>query len=171
MWSKEVASAMKDLNLEMFTVRGNSPYRANRDGAAVRIRRKNTMWPVLDCFFVKELEDGRWAKVNSWCSDRVVTESRETWERDWLFPIRHVRVGPYSFPIGSNPDAMLKRQYGNDTSDVAIVHRACVSGHATSRGLLVVFEFKKTVKDRDAQQALAQLIAATCTPASQWSRF
>ena len=45
-------------------------------------------------------------------------------------------------------------------SDVAIVDRACVSGHATSRGLLVVFELEKVIKDRDAQQALAQLIAA-----------
>lgn len=46
------------------------------------------------------------------------------------------------------------------TCDVAIVDGGCFKGHATSRGLLVVFQLKKAVQERDAQRALAQLIAA-----------
>ncbi len=46
------------------------------------------------------------------------------------------------------------------TADVAIVDRACVSSGFVSRGLLVIFEFKKAVADIDGRQAIAEFIAA-----------
>ena len=57
LWSPEFA-AIADLNgLEIITFRGASLSFATREGAAIRLRKKKTIFPVMDIFFTKCLTD------------------------------------------------------------------------------------------------------------------
>jgi hypothetical protein len=113
LWSPAFATKLAERDLEAFYLRGSSLKWATREGAAVRVRKRGTVVPTCDIFFVKEVGDGTWAKVNSWSEwNRVVYEPKETWQPGWLFPLRHVHAQGVDWPVGHDAESMLTAQYG-----------------------------------------------------------
>jgi len=119
LWSPEFASMLASRDLETFYLRGASLTFATREMAAVRVRRRGTITPTLDIFFVREMEDGRWGKVNTWSRtgdvDSVTYSESEVWDgREWVFPLTRLTVDGMTWPVPAMARAMLDKQYGED---------------------------------------------------------
>lgn len=120
LYGPEFAKLLKTRGLESFFLRGCSEASATREGAAVRIRRRGTIFPTMDIFFVDQMEDGTWSRVSTWSDGgkhRTWAVPQEHWlDTDWLFPIREVEVDGMTWPIGNQPEKMLTQQYGDKWS-------------------------------------------------------
>jgi hypothetical protein len=115
LWSPEFASLLDRRGLETFFLRGTSLNYATREGAAVRIRRKGTITPTLDLFFVHERPDGKYTKVNTWNHGQMTYAGKECWDdRSWVYPIRMVEVDGIMCPVGNEAEKMLDMQYGSE---------------------------------------------------------
>ena len=110
-WSPEFATLLSLKGLETFTLIGASLEGATREGACMRVRRKNHIHPTLDIFFVREREDGKMARVNTWWGDKLTYD--EVWDsRDWVYPLHKEEVDGMNWTIANKPEEMLDRQYG-----------------------------------------------------------
>jgi hypothetical protein len=117
LWSPEFATLLDQHGLETFYLKGASLRVVNsifqKEGCSLRIRRKGTIYPTADIFFVKERPDGSWAKVNTWNGDKVTYNTPEIWpSADWLFPLQEVAVDGMTWSIARRPELMLDQQYG-----------------------------------------------------------
>lgn len=112
LWSSEFATLCDLRNLEVMMVRGASLTFATKDMATVRLRTKGTTFPHLDIFFTKQIDEDHWAKVDSWSGTEFVTNPKETWNADWLFPLQTRIINNIPFPIANQPEKLLDKQYG-----------------------------------------------------------
>lgn len=117
-WSPQFATVLAAHGLETFFLRSASLQKASREGAALRVRRKGTKVPTLDMFYVRPRPDGKWSKVDSWDHGELSDNARETWESDWLFPLRNVDMGDFTVPVGREAEKMLDKQYGPEWRSV-----------------------------------------------------
>lgn len=130
LWSPEFAKLLDMAGLETFYLRGASLEFATREMGAVRVRRKGTVIPTLDIFFVKEREDGTWSKVNTWNNGTLTFNPGEVWDDEsWLFPIQEVDVDGMKWPVGNKPREMLDRQYGQGWDKFIKSPKALTNSH------------------------------------------
>lgn len=129
MFSEKFRNDIGKGGLEAIYLRGASLNRATKEGAAVRLRRRGTVMPVCDVFFVKPNEDGtRVEKVDSWRKTDVVKAStKETWDNDVIFPTRWVDVDGMRLPFPNNSKVALEQQYGENVMNVMYARSAWFS--------------------------------------------
>lgn len=112
LWSPEFARVADQHGLEVTLLRGSTLSMVSREGAAVRLRRKNTTIPIMDIFFTKQIDQGHYAKINSWSAGRVVPNKNETWDTDWLLPLKDEDIDGMLWSLPNQPEKLLKKQYG-----------------------------------------------------------
>lgn len=125
--------------LEQITLFFATATRAEKNGAALRIRKKGTNTPVLDIFFEepREAEGGgtEWVKLDGWNGKRLNWSTKEIWPSDVLFPIQKKMVDDIMVPLPAQPEKMLKIQYG-PTALTSVVTRPVLFSHETPFTLL-----------------------------------
>ena len=114
MFSSQFGNDISAYDLEAIFLIGASTKFATREAAAVRIRRKKTLTPVCDVFFVKEMTPNIFAKVDSWNGNKLSFNNKERWEKQWLFPLEKKQVDELDLWFPHNPESILKQQYGNN---------------------------------------------------------
>jgi hypothetical protein len=130
-WGPEFASDCARHGLDVFSMRGASLHWAWAFGNSTGIRCKlqGTCTPTVDIFFEKNMENGFWSKIESWDPDGSVQPNpKETWPQDSVFPIVPTIMDHgllVHFP--ADPEALLRRQYGQDVLDV-IQYRGIMAG-------------------------------------------
>lgn len=130
-WSPEFGSMADQAGLETFFLRCASLQSATREGSVVRLRRKGTIVPTMDIFFVREKEDGTYAKVNTWSSQGSLTyEPRETWHKEWLYPLQTLPVDGMTWPVAHAYPEMLTLQYGPHWSTLIQSPNPLTKSHA-----------------------------------------
>lgn len=130
LWSSEFAALLAARGLETFYLRGASLEFATREGAAVRVRRRGTITPTLDIFFVHERPDGACAKVDSWRGAEFTYNRKETWDSvDWIYPLRRVQLDGFSCTIARRAEDMLTRQYGPKWSSALLSPKPLIATH------------------------------------------
>lgn len=137
MFSEKFREDISEGGLEAIYLRGTSLNRATKEGAAVRLRRRGTIMPVCDVFFVKPSKDGtRVEKIDSWRKTDVTKPStKETWDTDVIFPTRWVDVDGMRLPFPNNSKVALEQQYGENVMDVMYARSAWFS-HAYPYAIL-----------------------------------
>lgn len=111
-WSPEFAALLARRGLETFFLRGMSLHFSTREGAALRIRRKGKVTPTFDLFYVAEMPNGKLAKVDAWSGEDRTYNDKETWEPEWLFPLKTLTMSDgLQVPVGQQPEKMLDKQY------------------------------------------------------------
>lgn len=124
LWSREWATLVRRrCNLEVILLRGSTLGSAGREGACVRLRRRGTLTPTLDIFFVAERpSDRKWIKLDGWREGgtRPLYNAKERWDgRDWVYPLRRVTVDHgVTCTLPNQAEKMLDRQYGTGWSTV-----------------------------------------------------
>lgn len=115
LWSDEFSTLAALRGFETFYLPFASLKKATREGACMRLRRKDTQIPTIDIFFSTPMEDGSFAKVNTWNGGRITVEKRETWPSpDWIYPIQEKDIDGMKWSMPNQPQKMLKQQYGED---------------------------------------------------------
>lgn len=114
MFSHQFGEDIKPYGLEAIFLLGASTKFVTRQAAAVRIRKQKTLTPVCDIFFVKETEDGIFAKVDSWSGENVTFNSTEQWTEGELFPTKRKTVDGLDLMFPNNPVKTLETQYGKN---------------------------------------------------------
>lgn len=117
LWSREFASMAAQKGLEITILRGSTLQFASREGAAVRLRRKNTQIPLMDIFFTKKMDENHYAKINSWSGNTLSPNKNETWDSDWLMPLKDVEIDGMLWSLPNQPEKLLKKQYGDKCLD------------------------------------------------------
>lgn len=117
LWSHEFARLADQHGLEVTLLRGSTLTMATREGAAVRLRRKGATIPIMDVFFTKKIDDDHYAKINSWSGGSLSPNKNETWDVDWLLPLRDVDVDGMLWSLPNQPEKLLKKQYGEKCLD------------------------------------------------------
>jgi hypothetical protein len=112
MFSAEFGKELEKYNMEAIFLIGASTRTATKESAAVRIRKKKTITPICDIFFVKESSPGVFSKVDRWRNNKPVYNKKERWASDLLFPIRNKEVDDINLPFPNQPLPTLKQQYG-----------------------------------------------------------
>jgi hypothetical protein len=116
LFSKEFSDiALASEGLEVIFLMGFNENYATREGAAVRLRIKDTIVPICDIFFVSEdpeHEERRICKIDSWNGDVLTFNDKEKWLSEWIFPIEEKTIDDMIVPLPRNPEQMLKQQYG-----------------------------------------------------------
>jgi hypothetical protein len=113
-WSQEFVDNMDKHGLEVFYLRGSSLDFATKEGAAVRLRLKNSVVPTCDVFTTYEHANGKLTKVDSWNGDKIVHSSKEIWQKDWVYPIQQKELGGMMWNLPNQPEKLLQQQYGSD---------------------------------------------------------
>jgi hypothetical protein len=112
LFSPAFATVLDKYNLEPFVLRWASLNRANKDAAAVRVRRKGTTTPTADLFFSKSIDDVQCGTVKSWNGDKVEYFDIETWPQDWIFPVQKIEMDGMVWPLPAQPHKCLDQHYG-----------------------------------------------------------
>lgn len=113
MFSRDFSRDVKIFDLEVIFLRGSSIKKASREGAAVRIRKKGTLTPVVDIFFVLEQNDV-WGKVDKWNGGKIKLNKKEQWKQCDLFPLIRKKVDNLLLSFPQNTLNVLKKQYGEN---------------------------------------------------------
>ena len=100
--------------LEVFLLRFNSSAEyADKIGAAVRIRRKNTITPTCDIFFVAETNNrNEVAKADSWNGEKINFNESEVFDKSWIYPTKYCIVDDMELSFPNQPEKVLMAQYG-----------------------------------------------------------
>lgn len=119
-WSQEFVDDCDQVDVEVFHLRWGSLERAHKFGNAtgIRCRLKGQKSPTMDIFFEKEVVPGTMAKIESWDGESVEVNPREIWSKSDVLPIQWKTIDGMEIPMPSNPEALLKQQYGKDCLDV-----------------------------------------------------
>lgn len=112
LFSSKFASVLDRYNLEPFVLRWATLENANKDSAAVRVRRKGTTTPTADLFFSRSISDTHCATVKGWNGSRVDYFDIETWPKDWIYPIQKVELDGILWPLPAQPRKCLDQHYG-----------------------------------------------------------
>ena len=112
-WGEKFTTLLHLNGLETFFLRGATLNTATREGSCVRVRKKGTIVPTLDIFFVKERDDGKFAKVNTWSGNTITyNEPSELWDSaEWIYPLHEENIDGMIWPIANRGEDMLDRQY------------------------------------------------------------
>lgn len=141
LWSPEFGKVLEEYGLESFFLRGATLDSATREGAGVRVRKKGTITPTIDIFFVKEREDGKYIKVNSWNHGKLGYNHKEVWEsRDWVYPIQWKDIDDMQWPVPNQPKKMLAKQYSDNVFNIMESPAPLTMSHQ------FVFKFTNLVK-------------------------
>lgn len=114
MFSPDFSKDVRKFGLEVIFLRGASLKKANKEGAAVRIRKQGTITPVIDIFFVIQQHDGVWGKVDKWNGNKIKLNKKEIFQQRDLFPIVKKHIDGLSLSFPQNPIKILKLQYGEN---------------------------------------------------------
>jgi phosphorylcholine metabolism protein LicD len=120
LYSDEFIDMVDRYNLEIIILFQSSMKSATKEGAAIRLREKNTTMPVCDVFFVKAMTDDtkeqseiKYAKVDSWWNtDSVKFSTKEIWPYDYLFPTQLKVIDDIELRLPNKPVETLQCQYG-----------------------------------------------------------
>lgn len=117
-WSQQFTDCAWAMGLERIHLPFLSSFRrANVHGSVVRLRRRGSISPVLDIFFIKPIRDedpfGDWGTVVGWKKGTVCDfKSSKTWPYKVLFPLKRTVVDGMDVVLPNDPDRKLRMQYG-----------------------------------------------------------
>lgn len=116
LFSDEFIDLVDKYNMEIIILFNSNLKSASKEGAAIRLRFKNTIMPVCDVFFVKAMDDTntKYAKVDSWSNDDIVFSTKEIWQKDYLFPTQLSVIDDMELRVPNNPIETLHCQYGKN---------------------------------------------------------
>lgn len=112
-WGPNFARLAQLTGLEVMALRGSSLSLATREGGGIRIRFRGEYTPMMDIFFTKKIDEEHYAKIDSWAGDTHNANKKEIWNADWLFPLHETAVDGMVWPVPHQPEALLKKQYGD----------------------------------------------------------
>jgi len=143
LFSRKFATDAARHDLEVIQLPESTLHHATKEAAAVRLRRKGKDLPVCDIFFEKEMEDGRWAKVDSWFGDSLSFNKREQWNADDLFPLVHKEVDGMRLSFPNKPENLLKAQYGSTVKEEMVYTDPMLSHQFPYRFLFAFWKVRK----------------------------
>ena len=144
LFSDSFSKIVSKYGLEVFFLLNSTPDFATKEGAAVRIRKKNTNMPVCDVFFVKELKEkeDKMCKIDSWSGNDITPNERERWKKEYLFPIVRKRVDDLELNFPANPEKVLQTQYGEKVLERMVVRSPWISHSFPYEALSFVWKSK-----------------------------
>jgi len=113
LWGQTFVDEMDKLGLEVFYLRGSSENFATREGGAVRLRWKGKVFPTCDIFVTKEYPMDKYAKVDGWSGNSITYNTKEVWEKDWIFPLQTKTICGLEWSLPNKPHKLLTKQYGD----------------------------------------------------------
>jgi hypothetical protein len=127
--SETFAKDVDEIGLEAIYLRGLSSLDwATKEGAAVRLRFKNTYTPTIDVFF--EVDTGEdMVKIDSWKNRTdYQLSTKEIFKKSDLYPLKWTTVDDIELFMPNNPKAMLEQQYG-PSALTTMKGRHCMFSH------------------------------------------
>lgn len=129
MFSTKFADLCHQHDLEIIQLVGQGKDFALREGAAVRLRMRNTQMPVCDIFFETEKTtnagekknnnngETMWGKLDGWNGQKLTFNKKEEWPKSHLFPIRKLEVDGMSLSVPNKYNDILTYQYGKNVNN------------------------------------------------------
>jgi len=117
-WSKYLFSSTfqnecRRVGLESIRLRWFKFKWSTRVSAGIRIRRRGTIMPCVDIFFVCYLGD-HITKINSWSPSGLVHSDNELWPVHDILPLRSNLLNGVNVQTPNNPEHVVRRQYGSN---------------------------------------------------------
>ena len=79
----------------------------------LRIKMLEHLNPVMDIFFVTNVSDNKISKIENWIGDDFALNSRETWDKGDIFPIKSEKIDDLPIKLPNNPHKVLSKQYSD----------------------------------------------------------
>lgn len=158
LYSDEFLDIVDRYNLEVIILFQSSMKSASKEGAAIRLREKNTTMPVCDVFFVKAMTDAhekselKYAKVDSWWNtDSVKFSTKEIWPYDYLFPTQLKVIDGIELRLPNKPVETLQCQYGPNALTKMYARSPWISHMYAYKVLSWVWHVKKKQSSQSSQ--------------------
>lgn len=121
LWTTDFIQKLAQKDMEIIVMRGvTRDYAPTREMSSLRVRRKNTDYPVIDIFFLDwDAVAQKWAHVDGWNKDQVWFDKKtEVWDKDWMFPLREVEMNGIKTPVPNKVEKCLDKHYGPEWKTV-----------------------------------------------------
>ncbi len=127
LWSQDFRHAAERRGLAVRYLKHNTLERADVHGAGVRLQLLNgNRYETCDVFFWK-LHNKKICKIDSWNGDVIEPNPREQFEIKDVYPRRLENIDGLNIMLPSNPEALLKQQYGDKVMKVIKVRHTMFS--------------------------------------------
>ena len=116
MFSQHFKQDLDKVGLECLIMEGLTEEKSHYKGG-IRMRMKGFKNPVMDIFFVEEVEN-EVKKIENWSREGNEYNPNETWKKDILLPIKGEFIDGMTVNIPNQAEKMLSLQYGPDWNKV-----------------------------------------------------